>query len=134
MTAPGPAIILLALSAVLAVAAIGVSLFAVWRGQVLIVLADQRAHVRIEQCQETTATLQKSLDGLAARLADIERCPPVVAGLPVPRTGLNISKRSQVLRMHRQGDPPDRIASVLEVPLQEVDLLLKVHRIVIANL
>ena len=36
--------------------------------------------------------------------------------------------------MHRQGDPPERIATALEVPLQEVDLLIKVHRIVIRNL
>jgi hypothetical protein len=36
--------------------------------------------------------------------------------------------------MHRKGDPPDRIAAALEVPLQEVDLLLKVHRIVLSNL
>ena len=36
--------------------------------------------------------------------------------------------------MHRKGDPPDQIAKALEVPLQEVDLLIKVHRIVIGNL
>jgi len=39
-----------------------------------------------------------------------------------------------VLRMHRKGDPPDRIASALELPLQEVDLLIKVHRVVMKSI
>jgi hypothetical protein len=45
-----------------------------------------------------------------------------------------MNKRSQVLRMHRKGDAPEQIAIALEVPLQEVDLLLKVQRIVLHNL
>ena len=48
-----------------------------------------------------------------------------------PKPGLNLSKRSQALRMHRRGEAPEQIAEALELPLQEVDLLLKVHRIVI---
>jgi hypothetical protein len=36
--------------------------------------------------------------------------------------------------MHRRGDSPGQIASTLQVPLQEVELLLKVHRIVLQNL
>ena len=50
------------------------------------------------------------------------------------RSGLNLSTRSQALRMFRKGEPKERIAMVLEVPLQEVDLLLKVHGIVTSNL
>jgi hypothetical protein len=45
-----------------------------------------------------------------------------------------MNKRSQVLRMQRRGDAPEQIAIALEVPLQEVDLLLKVQRIVLRNL
>jgi hypothetical protein len=126
-------VFLLAFSAVLAVAAIGVSLFAVWRARVMIVLADERAGAALEGCRETAAALQKSLGGLQEELRDLRDQPP--ASLPgAPRAGLNLSKRSQVLRMHRQGDQPDRIAAALGVPLQEVDLLIKVHRIVIAKL
>jgi hypothetical protein len=36
--------------------------------------------------------------------------------------------------MHRKGDAPEQISTALEVPLQEVDLLLKVQRIVLGNL
>lgn len=129
-----PAIVLLAFSAVLSVAAVGVALFAVWRTQALAVLADDRARAGLEQCRADTAAFQRSLDGLAARLDDIERQPPPAALPAVPRAGLNLSKRSQVLRMHRQGDPPERIAATLEVPRQEVELLIKVHRIVIGKL
>jgi hypothetical protein len=131
MTAP---VLFLGLTAVLSVAAIGLGLFAVWRAQVLVVLADERARAGLERGRETAAALQETVDGLTARLRDIEMHPPSAAAPPVPRAGLNLSKRSQVLRMHRQGDPPDRIATALEVPLQEVDLLIKVHRVVIGSL
>jgi hypothetical protein len=100
----------------------------------LVLLADERARAGLNQCQETGAALQKVLDGLAERLEIVEQHPPEAASPAVPRAGLNLCKRSQALRLHRQGDPPDRIAATLEVPLQEVDLLLKVHRIVIGKL
>jgi hypothetical protein len=51
----------------------------------------------------------------------------------MPKAGFNLSKRSQALRMHRRGEAPGHIASTLELPRQEVELLLKVHRIVIQN-
>jgi hypothetical protein len=73
--------------------------------------------------------LQENLDGLAARLDDIEQHLSLAPG--APRTGLNLGKRSQVLRMHRRGDSAEQIAAALEIPLQEVELLLKVHRIVL---
>ena len=50
-----------------------------------------------------------------------------------PASALNLSKRSQALRMHRHGAEPDQIAAGLGIPLQEVTLLLKVHEIVMAN-
>lgn len=40
---------------------------------------------------------------------------------------LNITKRSQALRMSRSGDSPERIAAALGIPRSEVLLLLKVH-------
>jgi hypothetical protein len=135
MTPPaGPPVFLLGFSAVLAVAAIAVSLFAVWRTRALVELADERARARLEQLQAVTAVLQRALDGQAAQLEDLQKHTAPATYAAIPRAGLNLSKRSQVLRMHRKGDPPDRIAAALEVPRQEVDLLIKVHRIVIGNL
>jgi hypothetical protein len=51
----------------------------------------------------------------------------------MPRPGLNLNKRSQALRLHRRGDPAEQIATALELPLQEVQLLLKVQRIVLSS-
>jgi hypothetical protein len=35
--------------------------------------------------------------------------------------------------MHRRGEGAEQIAAELELPRQEVDLLLKVHRIILSN-
>ena len=43
---------------------------------------------------------------------------------------VNNTLRSKVLKMHRLGQSPDRIAGALRVPKGEVDLLVKVHKIV----
>jgi hypothetical protein len=78
-------------------------------------------------------TLRIAVSGLAAELREAQQ--PAAGILPaVPRAGLNLSKRSQALRMHRKGDPPDQIAAALAVPLQEVDLLIKIHRMIVSNL
>jgi hypothetical protein len=125
-------VVLLGFSAVLAVAAIAVSLFAVWRSKAVAELSDERARARCEELQAATAALEKALADQAAELADL-RHQPQGAAPASPRAGLNLCKRSQALRMYRKGDPPARIAAALEVPLQEVDLLIKVHRIVLSH-
>lgn len=45
-------------------------------------------------------------------------------------TSVNNTLRSKVLKMHRLGQSADRIAGALRVPKSEVDLLVKVHKIV----
>jgi len=47
-----------------------------------------------------------------------------------PGTSVNNTLRSKVLKMHRLGQSADRIAGALRVPKGEVDLLVKVHKIV----
>jgi len=42
-----------------------------------------------------------------------------------PRPGMNVSRRTQVLRMHRRGERPEQISAALRIPLNEVELLLK---------
>jgi hypothetical protein len=127
-------VLLLGVSTVLAVAAIAVSLFAVWRTRAVAELSDERTRARLEELQAATAVLQKALHDQAAELADLQRQPQAAGAVPAsPRAGLNLCKRSQALRMYRKGDAPGRIAAALEVPLQEVDLLIKVHRIVLSH-
>ncbi len=55
---------------------------------------------------------------------------PVTAGPGAAATTVSSTLRSRVLKMHRLGQSPDRIAGALRVPQGEVDLLVKVHKIV----
>ena len=129
-----PTVLLLGISVVLAVAAIGVSFFAIWRSGALAALADRRSRSHIEELYAATAALQKALESQGALIEDLQHQPAPSVAASAPRAGLNLCKRSQALRMHRKGDAPERIAAALEVPVQEVDLLLKVHRIVLGRL
>jgi hypothetical protein len=101
------------------------------------------AHMAIGAVRQTAArgaSVQVGLEALASRFEGLEqqaemlRRQPAEASPDAGRAALNLNKRAQVLRMHRRGDPPERIASLLEVPRQEVDLLIKVHRIIISQL
>lgn len=83
---------------------------------------------------ERTA-LQAANLALRGALDDIRRPPapdastPVQA-LPAIRSSLNMTRRSQVLRLHHRGEGPDQIAAALGVPVNEVDLMLKVNKMV----
>ena len=79
-------------------------------------------------------TLQQRLETLEQEVREICRQPPAAPGPPPPRAGLNLEKRSHALRMHRRGEGSAGIAAALDLPLQEVELLIKVHRIVLRNL
>ncbi|MBZ5591155.1 MAG: hypothetical protein LAP39_02895 [Acidobacteriia bacterium] len=80
--------------------------------------------------------LKRRLDELAARppaaaphAATAEE-PGLLPGPAEVRPGMNLSRRSQALRLFRRGETPEQIASSLRVPSGEVRLLLKVHRMV----
>jgi len=61
-----------------------------------------------------------------------ERTGMLVPPTP-PTSGMNLSKRTQALRMSRRGERPERIAAALGLPQKEVELLVKVHRIVLCT-
>jgi hypothetical protein len=121
------------MAAVFAVAAMALSLFAVWRTRCM-VHAENRMKAAVERSEATLGNWRETLDSLSAQVRDLPReSLPGPTSAP-PKSGLNMGKRSQVLRMRRRGDAPEQIAIALEIPLQEVDLLLKVQRIVLRNL
>jgi hypothetical protein len=95
------------------------------RGRARAVAAQRRA-------EELVETIEARLQSLSADMDDWKHQPAPAAGLPKP--SFNLSKRTQALRMHRRGDSAEQIAAALEIPRQEVDLLLKVHQIVISNI
>ena len=82
---------------------------------------------------ETMQAVQMAVEALSEEVRELRQSP---AALPegAPKPGLNLNKRSQALRMHRRGEPPEQIAAALAVSRQEVDLLLKVHQIVMNRL
>jgi hypothetical protein len=87
-----------------------------------------------------TARLSAEVGELKTRVLELERDLEQADSLlrsgatsaPAAATGnsVNNTLRSKVLKMHRLGQPADRIAGSLHVPKGEVDLLVKVHKIV----
>jgi hypothetical protein len=122
-----------AISFALVLASALVSFAVLWRASLLLRRA---AHSSSPPAVSETAidVLQKKLDALEAEVREI-RGRPISAPVPhAPRAGMNLDRRSQALRMHRRGESPAQIAAALDLPLQEVDLLLKVHRIVLRTI
>ena len=60
----------------------------------------------------------------------VERVGLLTPSAP-PSTGINLVKRTQVLQLARRGNRPDQIAACLQVPQNEVDLVLKVQRTIV---
>jgi hypothetical protein len=68
------------------------------------------------------------LDAMNTRLSEAEERAGTPRA-PVPaRRSVNLSKRSQVIRLSRRGEPADTIATTLGLPRREVELLLKVQQ------
>lgn len=77
--------------------------------------------------------LQAANMALRGALDDLRREPePAPAAAPPSpiRSSVNLTRRSQILRLHHRGEMPEQIAAALGVPLNEVDLLLKVNKMV----
>ena len=109
------------------------SLVAVYRAQCLLREMDGRAGDRQSQRDGELQARRDTLEALAAQLHDLRNHPPVAPPPGLPKPGLNLGKRSHALRMHRRGEGAEQIASALELPRQEVNLLLKVHRSVLSS-
>jgi hypothetical protein len=91
---------------------------------------------RIGKCEgkieSATLQLTEELNGLNRKVAELEDADTTLlaGGGASLASGLNTTLRSKVLKMHRMGQSMDHIADSLHVPKGEVDLLIKVHRIV----
>jgi hypothetical protein len=96
--------------------------------------AEQQTKALEARMAEILEATQGGLNALTVDLRELERQPQVTLLPGTPRAGLNLAKRSQVLRMHRRGESAEQIAVGMSIPRSEVDLLLKVHQIVISNI
>ena len=82
-----------------------------------------------QQADEATSArdLNVRLEAITLRLRDSEDRAGVLVAPEPPRSGLNLTKRSQVIRMSRRGERAENIAASLSLPRGEVDLLLKIN-------
>ena len=76
--------------------------------------------------ESATGELKVQMAGLSARVRDAENRAGVLVPPTPPRSGLNLNKRSQAIRMSRRGEQAEKIAASLNLPQREVELLLKV--------
>jgi len=74
-----------------------------------------------------TEELKAQMTELSARVLEAEDRTGVLVPPMPPRSGLNLNKRSQVIRMSRHGELAEKIAVSLNLPRREVELLLKVY-------
>lgn len=125
-------IIILA-AAVFSLSGVALSVFAVWHVRALAGSVASGIEAARDDSELRADQLRERLDALAGQFRELERQPAVTLTPGIPKPGMNSVKRSQALRMHRRGDRPEQIAAALELPRQEVDLLLKVHSIVISG-
>ena len=75
------------------------------------------------------AAISRVETDLAISRDDTLQFAPPAPSLPAGLS-MNLSKRTQALRMHRRGEPLEQIASVLGIPRREVELLIKVQNAV----
>ena len=94
-------------------------------------LANRRAGEKHLEIQEAVAAVRHEMETYASRLTQFQEEAQAPAGAVAVPSGFNLNKRSQILRLNRRGEAPEQIAAALGVPRQEVDLVLKVHRIVL---
>jgi hypothetical protein len=129
-----PQVVPLAAMCGLVLASVAVSVFTLWRARALI--AAVRSNLDDTDPPDASAIelLKQEVAALQKQVQDTRQYPPPGAIPAAPRSGLNLDKRSQALRLHRRGEAPKQIAAILELPIQEVELLIKVHRIVLRTI
>ncbi len=72
-------------------------------------------------------SLRGELDSFRETQEDLDRRTGELPQLASPIPGMNTSRRTQALRMHRRGERPEQIAAALGIACGEIDLLLKMQ-------
>jgi DNA-binding NarL/FixJ family response regulator len=125
---------LAALVTALAMASLTVSFYALYRAHKLFHTGKMNASGIREECAAAIEAAQSRFNAVAEELKTMKSQTPIEILPGLPKPGMNLTRRSHALRLHRKGNTPAQIAAALEVPRQEVELLLKVHELVLNNL
>jgi hypothetical protein len=109
------------------VAGIGLCLWLCFHCQRGLAAVKQRSRSDRDIYDLRIGSLTFEIAKLRQRLQEAEEQVAVACAPAAPKAGMNLTRRSQVLRMHRRGERPEQIAAALQVPNSEVELLLKLH-------
>src|SRR5579864_2216426 len=99
----------------------------------LCVFLSLKSEIRKLRARLSNRDVKTALEDMSTRLQEAEeRAGMLVAPAPL-RSGLNLNKRTQVIRMSRRGERTESIAASLSLPRRQVELLLKVHSMALSN-
>jgi len=91
---------------------------------------------RLEQRQKEIALgaevheVRAKLQALSAKLEE-PAATPKPRSTPQVRSGINMTKRIQAIRLMRRGETPARIAAALGMSRREVEILIRVHQMAV---
>jgi len=112
-----------------------VYLFATLKGEIRGSLRhSQEARQQLQGLETVLGEARLAVASLETDLRAVEQQTGMLVTPAPARSGLNLSKRTHVLRMHRAGQDSPGIAAALALPRSEVDLLIKVHEIVMGQI
>jgi hypothetical protein len=95
---------------------------------VLFVSAKMETQVVRREAEAARTRLEAEIESLVKGLEGLREA--VQNAVPVPVAtgpGLNLTRRAQALRMSRRGEPAASIAAALQMPRNEIELMLKVN-------
>lgn len=78
---------------------------------------------------EVIESLGTNLETVRSTLKEVKEQKGAAMPATPPKAGMNLSKRTQALRLMRRGEGPEHIAAALSLPHREVELLLKIQRV-----
>lgn len=85
-----------------------------------------------KRCRTDVEDLSRELKKAAATIGELQTGQAEAeqrACAPAPKYSMNIVKRRQILRMQGRGEPLETILAAVRVQKAEVDLLVKINRL-----
>ena len=93
----------------------------------LCVFLSLKVEIRKLRSRLSNREVKAALEDMSARLQEAEERAGMLVAPPPLRSGLNLNKRTQAIRMSRRGERTENIAASLSLPRRQVELVLKVH-------
>jgi hypothetical protein len=75
-----------------------------------------------------TSPMVEEIERLNQAVRELQEIRPAT-----PAASINLTRRTQVIRMHDRGEPVQTIAAALQVPAGEIELMLKLQRLTSAG-